>query len=729
MPASRTKRSTTLPQTVSPTLTEPRQADDVTKSATEDATAGMRAPVATTPLKPESYRGSVSSDAPLETPENASPAVDEAQDIGDKLAEQRRAALNDLGELPTVDNSALDELYKDIVSERRIDAFLAKSTLYDLERQIWVDIPSATENKSNLTSLLVAVIKTIVNELGHSKSTREIVDARNTEFPHLDDCTQFSKPDIAIKAAGPSFSLPHGDHAVGFSNAASVFDVKRDADVCEDDADQLAVYNRQLFFHQLNRVFSRSLLFTETRVRLVHCDRSGGYKTAWLNIHDHPRTFIRLILGLSSPRESALGLDTTVQWTIKNGAKVAGTIATLDASGKKVKHQLMMGVPYFVKHSVRGSGTVCWIAKNKAGKRILIKDAWRTDAQVPEYTFLEHAKGVAGVAQVLATEDDRVQTKTHRPGGFDFASPDFYNRTMCRVTMECYGSRLHKFTSQRQALAALRDAIKAHWDLLQAGILHRDVSMENILLGEDGAPVGCRGVLIDLEMAILASGPTAGLLTENQAGTYLYQSASILRNGPSDERSLFRVAHDYLDDLESFFWVLCHLLHGYEGVNQPVPDAFSPKSALGRFEHLNAFDASCTKYFYLSCEGPYVWEIPLFWSEASLELGESFRAYMHKLTEAKLKARVTRKTIKNLSIHTLLQELYNKVHHHYHDIIGLFDVALEKLERHGEAPRPEESQSASPPATPPVSCFPPGPRSAQKRKSDTDHGGRPDISA
>ncbi|KAF6760793.1 hypothetical protein DFP72DRAFT_881490 [Ephemerocybe angulata] len=524
MPASRTKRSTTLPQTVSRTLTEPRQADDVTKSATEDATAGMRAPVATTPLKPESYRGSVSSDAPLETPENASPAVDEAQDIGDKLAEQRRAALNDLGELPTVDNSALDELYKDIVSERRIDAFLAKSTLYDLERQIWVDIPSATENKSNLTSLLVAVIKTIVNELGHSKSTREIVDARNTEFPHLDDCTQFSKPDIAIKAAGPSLSLPHGDHAVGFSNAASVFDVKRDADVCEDDADQLAVYNRQLFFHQLNRVFSRSLLFTETR---------WGVQTAWLNIHDHPRTFIRLILGLSSPRDSALGLDTSVQWTIKNGAKVAGTIATLDASGKNVKHQLMMGVPYFVKHSVRGSGTVCWIAKNKAGKRIMIKDAWRTDAQVPEYTFLEHAKGVAGVAQILATEDDLVQTKTHRVGGFDFASPDFYNRTMCRVTMECYGSPLHKFTSQRQALAALRDAIKEMF------------RWENILLGEDGAPVGRRGVLIDLEMAILASGPTAGLLTENQAGTYL--------NGPSDERSLFRVAHDYLDDLGVVF--------------------------------------------------------------------------------------------------------------------------------------------------------------------------------
>ncbi|KAF6747111.1 hypothetical protein DFP72DRAFT_1150189 [Ephemerocybe angulata] len=270
--------------------------------------ATLSAPVATTPPKPDSHRGSLRSDTPLETLENASPVVDEAQDIRDKLAEQRRAALSDLGKLPTVGDSALDELYRDIVSERRIDAFLAKSTLYDLERQVWVDIPSGTEDKTNLTPV----------------STREIVDARNTKFWHLDDRTQSSNPCMAIKAAGPSFSLPHGGNGVGFDNAASVFDVKRDADVCEDDADQLAVYNRQLFFHQLNRVFSRSLLFTETRVRLVHCDRSGGYKTAWLNVHDHPRTFIRLILGLSSPRESALGLDTSVQWTIKNGAKVAG---------------------------------------------------------------------------------------------------------------------------------------------------------------------------------------------------------------------------------------------------------------------------------------------------------------------------------------------------------------------------------------------------------------------
>ncbi|KAF5341176.1 hypothetical protein D9611_006060 [Ephemerocybe angulata] len=668
------------------------------QSAPAKQRATPSAPVAATPPQSDSHRLVSRPEPPPGSPKETHPINNpETESIKTILAAQRRAALSDLHELHTVEGSDLKNLYKNIASDRIIDAFFAKSKLYDLKDRVWVDIvASDSEERMHLTSRFVGVIKTIIDELGHSKGTREVVDARNTKFWHLDDRTQSSNPCIAINAAGPSFSLPNGGDGIGFDNVASLFDVKLDADVCEDDVDHLAVYNR-------------SLLLTETRVRLVHCDRSGGYKTTWLNIHDDPHTFIRLVLGLSSPRESVLGLDTSVQWTIKNGAKVAGTIATLDTSGKKVKHQLMMGVPYFVKYSVRGPGTVCWFPKDKAGRRILIKDAWRTDAQVPEYTFLERAKGMAGVAQMLAVEDDRFQTKTLRTNAFDFASPDLYKRTMCRLTMECYGAPLHKFTSQRQALVAIRDAIQGHWDLLQAGILHRDVSIDNILIGEPSAPVGRRGVLIDLEMAILTGNTaTAREVSEVQAGTYLYQSLSILRNG-SDEEDLVRIAHDYLDDLESFFWVLCHLLHGYDGVDSPVANAFNPKSVLGRFENPDALDASNSKQFYLTLEGPARRGVPVFWSEATVALGENFRAYIFDRTEAKLKCRWK----ENYAVQsTMLEDLYTKVHYQYHDIIGLFDVALETLEKLGEAPRP---------STPSPSFFPGTPRkSANKRKAEED---------
>lgn len=47
--------------------------------------------------------------------------------------------------------------------------------------------------------------------------------------------------------------------------------------------------------------------------------------------------------------------------------------------------------------------------------------------------------------------------------------------------------------------------LSGHKSLWLKGILHRDVSIDNILLGCEGAPEGYRGILIDLDMAIKIS--------------------------------------------------------------------------------------------------------------------------------------------------------------------------------------------------------------------------------
>ncbi|KAF5340991.1 hypothetical protein D9611_006072 [Ephemerocybe angulata] len=610
--------------------------------------------------------------------------------VKEKLADQRRAAISDLHELPTVDSACLKDLYKDVASERRIETFLRKSALYDFDRNVWLF------GRSSMKATMTKIAKAVVDDLGHAKGSREVVDTRETKLAHVDDPEQFSTPDICIRASGPSFSLPRGGGATGFSNASSVFNVKRDAHVCEDDVNQLAVYNRQIFFAQLNRVFCRSLLLTKSRVRLVHSDRSGGYKTEWLDINKDPYTLVRLILGLSSPREAVLGLDTSVQWTVRNGVKVSGTITTNDASQKRVKYRLAMDEPYFVSHSVRGRGTVCWVARDKAGKRILIKDAWRTDVQVPEYTFLAQAKGLTGVAQMLSVEDDRIQTRTLRPETFDIDARDFYNRTMCRVTMACYDAPLHKFKSQRQALAAVRDAIQGHWNLLQAGILHRDVSIDNILFGPDAADPGHRGVLIDLEMAVsTGGGPTSSVLTDNpMASTQFTFQAN---ESGTEERFLIPVAHDYLDDLESFFWILCHLIYGFDGIDHAAPDAFSHKSFLGQIDNPDTMRATNRKQIYFMKEGPAVCKPPSFWSHASVELLQRFHSYLSPIVIAKFDSRAE----SDDAVMETLQVLYSDVHRHYADIISLFDVALEKLAQPGgDAPYNEAPAVPQAPMTP-----------------------------
>ncbi|KAF5341214.1 hypothetical protein D9611_006102 [Ephemerocybe angulata] len=605
------------------------------------------------------------------------------------LEAQKKSAVADLGEILTVDGSCLQDLYKGTASDRRIKNFLTASSLYDYNTKSWTGVPPVPRDETKLRVWFTKVIKMIIDGLGNVKGTREVVDTSHTTFAHCEEPTQTSRPSISVRATGPSFAepwVPNGGkripNAVGFSNVATVFEVKRDADANEAAADRLAVYNRQIFFHQLNRLFCRSLLLTETRVRLLHCDRSGAYKTTAVNIHDDPCTFVRLVLGLSSPHEAILGLDSTVQWTIKDGVKTAGTITTINESRKRVKYHLRMDEPHLVCRVVRSRGTVCWRARDKTGKCIILKDAWRIDEQVPEYTFLERAKGVRGVTQMFAYEDDREQTKRLRPEGFNFESNEFHNRTMSRVTMACYGSSLDQFTSQGQAIAALRDAIQGHWNLLKAGIMHRDVSMDNILFGEVDVNDGPRGVLIDLDMAMAVSGPTAGMLTDYRVGTHLYQSVSVLRH--SDELAASaNMPRDYLDDIESFFYVLCHLLYGFKGVDLPVPEAFTGMATLAQWE--DVLGADCCKSLFLNAKELDTRRMPPFWSLPCVELCDRFRKFLAPIVETKIDIHHTQGPKER---HKPFQDLHSGLDAHYASVISLFDDALMALSQPGgDAPR------------------------------------------
>ncbi|KAF6765574.1 hypothetical protein DFP72DRAFT_954082 [Ephemerocybe angulata] len=621
----------------------------------------------------------------LSSSEAGSEESDEAEDDKTDPAEQRKTAVADLHDIITVNGECLRSFYKGTVSDRRIKNFLTAASLYDYGQNSWTDVPRDVDSGEVLHAGFMRLIRSIINGLGNSQGSRDIVDTREAIFRHHDDSAQVSKPHLAIRATGPSFELPKRKdiklNDVGFANIASAFDVKREAEVTQDDVDDLAVYNRQIFLWQPNRLFSRTLLLTEMHVRLLHCDRSGAYKTTPINIHDDPCTFVRLVLGLSSTEERVLGLDTNIQWTVKSGKKVAGTISTLSPAGKRVKYKLDMRDPYFATQLVRGRGTVCWSARDRSGRHILIKDAWRTDPQVPEYTFLERAKGLEGVVQQLAYEGSLRKTKDLRPDCFDFEDDDFYNRTLSRVTMVRYGASLCQFKSQSQAIAALRDAIQGHFNLLKAGVLHRDVSMDNVLFGEDGASVGNRGVIIDLDMAIMAKGLTAGIITELPAGTRLYQSICVL----DYDRGLVPVPHDYLDDLESFFYVLCHLLHGYECVDSPVDGAFEGSAAMARWEHMASVVASTAKLEYIEFGGLAIDPPPLFWSSTCIRLCDEFRQYLLPLVNSKIKLRVTRDDVER---DALARDLHRGFQTHYTDIIGLFDTALEDLRKPGgEDPR------------------------------------------
>ncbi|KAF6760807.1 hypothetical protein DFP72DRAFT_1092094 [Ephemerocybe angulata] len=566
--------------------------------------------------------------------------------------------------------------------------------------------------EDELYTPLVDIINGIIGHLGKPdegdvSATRTAIDTHKAWYIHHDNKDNMTRPDLAILSTGPSFEEPlpkkrtkrePGHWNVGYSNVASVFDVKRDCDNYTDEQiKQLAVYIRQIYISQPNRRHCRSLIITETLVRLLHYDRSGAFVTWFINFHDDPYTFVRLILGLSSYNEETLGLDTSVQWIISSttGRKISGTITVRDSrTGNPLPFELNMLEPPTMHHAIRGTGTTYWNAFELPGGRgrLIIKDSWREDGRVGEKVFLRKARKakVKGVVEMVEFQDNIANTRSYRPRDLSILdAPDFFNRKLSRLVVRSPGPSLAYFKSQAQAIRALRDAVKVHSNLLIAGILHRNISLDNILLVEEGnsAEDDVSGVLFDLSMAVLATGEKTKLSPESRTvASRIFVSCAML---DCRAKSLARIAQDYLDDLESFQYVLVRLLHGFTGVNQPVIK-HAPDSPLTKWATRDG--AKDNKLMYLKF-GPSELShtIPLFWSPPCIDLCRKIGQLLHNVASEKIFTR------QNTSIDPeqqmlrkqALSAIYDGIDSHYGNFIRFCDEAIEELSKPG-GDRPRE---------------------------------------
>ncbi|KAA8902846.1 hypothetical protein FN846DRAFT_920128 [Sphaerosporella brunnea] len=140
-----------------------------------------------------------------------------------------------------------------------------------------------------------------------------------------------------------------------------------------------------------------------------------------------------------------------------------------------------------------------------------------------------------------STADDMPESKRARR---DDVSP-CNNRIFSRLVMAPVGRAIDTFTTITELLEAMRDAIRGHRTLYNTHrILHRDVSLFNILIDDDPSRAG-KGLLIDLDLAIRREriGTTGA---SHRTGTQDFMAPALFRNQP----------HSFRHDLESFFYVL-----------------------------------------------------------------------------------------------------------------------------------------------------------------------------
>ncbi|KUI73248.1 hypothetical protein VM1G_08725 [Cytospora mali] len=119
------------------------------------------------------------------------------------------------------------------------------------------------------------------------------------------------------------------------------------------------------------------------------------------------------------------------------------------------------------------------------------------------------------------------------------------NRVHRRVIIRDYGKPICEASSLPALLKALEGCIEGHKSLHEAGFLHRDISINNLIINEDEDNPSYFSFLIDLDLAIKELRPEASG-AKGRTGTRAFMAIGALEGEQ----------HSFMHDLESFFWVL-----------------------------------------------------------------------------------------------------------------------------------------------------------------------------
>ncbi|KAF4609486.1 hypothetical protein D9613_012348 [Agrocybe pediades] len=336
-------------------------------------------------------------------------------------------------------------------------------------------------------------------------------------------------------------------------------------------------------------------------------------------------------------------------------------------SGKNAKAK--KGKPYCYRETIMGRGTICW--KVDSGR--LVKDQWTSEERTPESELPERAKGLPFVGQMVSFATG---TSTAKLRGFDSYENDvsdenkeiFRNRIFRRFTLKNGGKPLVEFSTPEEVVYALRNAVQGHKNLWDKGILHRDISINNILIANSGT-VHQRGTLIDLDMAILIDRTSSLASTDFRMGTRAFQSASVLSSALESDYRNELYPHDYLDDFESVFYVLCWMAEG-SGYERPGKHAARRPKYLDRWTNLDYENAVNSKVaFFNKRKHP---KSQAFFGPIFNNLISDFLTFLRR--------KVLDKNASDYPRFTTPESLQTIAQQHYDEVLAIFDKAIVAME-------------------------------------------------
>ncbi|OCH85839.1 hypothetical protein OBBRIDRAFT_281591 [Obba rivulosa] len=259
----------------------------------------------------------------------------------------------------------------------------------------------------------------------------------------------------------------------------------------------------------------------------------------------------------------------------KPGALVALMVVDADESkpGMCRVHRWIVSKTVITPPSLWSRGTTGYWAVNNEGTVGFLKDTWRfisrTMSKEGDVLKELHSAGVRNIPEVLHYGDLPEAIHSCDTNGFQsIRKPSAYQTTMshafrdaewvCRRGINSYaqvhhrmvsktvGYALKKFTGSVELFKGIFGALIAILDTFQkAGRIHRDISLNNIILVRDSEHEMVRGYLIDWESAI-AVDAEGRAPSDHRVGTKAFMSARILakQRKPTIQ-----------DEMESLFYV------------------------------------------------------------------------------------------------------------------------------------------------------------------------------
>lgn len=469
---------------------------------------------------------------------------------------------NTLSDFETALESLRGELKLNDNVFRGVDGFLAKY----FENPSWSAAVKDTVRDAKSADIINKLSTDIFNIVHLDTLMGWLIDLRSLFFTDNSNirfhCESITTPESRFSA---SIHLKTGDLSTSAGSTRVYGEYHQgDSPATGDDDDFLHFAARavQVFKAQPTRHFLHAFILHGTTLELWVFDRAGAYSSGLIDLVQNPQELFHTLAGYCMMDDKESGVNTYVKCLgpgldsyispnegIPSDEDVSSDTGS-DFDGSLFRHEGRMDKVYLRPEMLTapghlvGLGTTCFAASESTTDEpnMVVKFSWRADNTTDESQLLGRLRerGTLGVVEFLGHRE--LVSIAELRQDLHFPKP-FVNRTLSYIITSPLGRPIRKFSSISELLEVLGDLATTIKSLfLDAGMLHRDIAIKNLVIDSTGS----QGILIDFDAALeLDKGQPAG----QRVGSDGFMAIGVLRGEK----------HTYRHDLESLFYVFLWL--------------------------------------------------------------------------------------------------------------------------------------------------------------------------